>query len=112
MLILFHKFILINYNYFYTIYASIFIKSILYFTLFIIKMTNLENNEENNNNCILSSITDDKWRKKLIDDNKIYKKSINDIPPKYLYNLNHNKSENINIPVTCFEDKENTKNTE
>ena len=70
-------------------------------------MTNLENNGMNTEESIFNAIIDDKWRKKLIEDNKMYKRNINDIPPKYLYNLNHNKNENINIPVTCFEDKEN-----
>lgn len=70
-------------------------------------MTNLENNENEQDDTIFNSIVDDKWKNKLIEDNKMYKRNVDDIPPKYFYNLNHNKNENINIPVTCFEDKEN-----
>lgn len=68
-------------------------------------MTNLENNETCTDDTIFNSIIDDKWKNKLVEDNKMYKRNIDDIPTKH--NLNQNKNENINIPVICFEEREN-----
>ena len=65
-------------------------------------MTNLNHCENRDKINIFSSMVDEDWKKHLIKQNKSYKTNLNDIPPKYLYNLSK-KYDNINVPTTCFE---------
>ena len=65
-------------------------------------MTNLNRDENGEKTNIFSSMVDENWKKHLIEQNKSYKTSLDDIPPKYLYNLSK-KIDNINIPTTCLE---------